>query len=750
MSRDQSRRSFLRNASMAGVSLAAWRLATRLGLADALPRNFQPPWVKIQMPTAAEVAARWKAPPPEYGPEPYYGLNGPVDMTVVERDLDTMKSLGFEAVTAQAGRGIPFPYLSESYFKFYRKFVEQAKKRGMKVWIVDDAGYPSGFAGGKFTKLKPDLRMQGLELGREFPVAGGETRTDAVPRNTVSALAVNSEGAQHVVPVKNGRVQWTAPPGNWTVMVVIHQFRTSPTRSTTNPRNVKDTEQSLEDYMNPAATKQYIAWTHEQYKHYMGDEFGKTIMGFRGDEPDYSIPGLPWTNAFFDRFQQIKGYDVRPYVASFFLTEMTDEQRRMKADYWDVFSRMFSAGFFQVLGEWCAANRLEYQFHLNHEEREMLLAHSEGSFFRDMRHIQVPGIDAIWHQIWTDTISDYPRLASSAAHVYGKPRAFTESFAAYHPIPDVKQARYILNEQMVRGVNLVEVMYFSATSRGPRRPMFFMGDPGFPDLMYYVRRLSYLMAMGRPAASVALYIPTSSFWLGDAVANRDFVSTERFLSEHQIDFDIVSEDALARDLILGKGTFQTLSGNRYRTVILPGEDLLSQAALDRLRAFARSGGHVLFLGHTPRLISGRTIRDARAVTPSDFSWASVEVSAQLSATPTPGQFAPPSPPRPQVVPDAILKAVDRAIPQRDLTLDRPDRALRYMRRQLKDASVFLFFNESAEPLKHAVTLMSKGTRTEVWDPQTAVVHALASTRGKGSLKIQLVLQPYETRVVVVR
>lgn len=31
-----------------------------------------------------------------------------------------------------------------------------------------------------------------------------------------------------------------------------------------------------------------------------------------------------------------------------------------------------------------------------------------------------------------------------------------------------RRLRYILNEQFVRGVNLVEVMHFPATSHGPR------------------------------------------------------------------------------------------------------------------------------------------------------------------------------------------------------------------------------------------------------------------------------------------
>ncbi len=128
------------------------------------------------MPTAAEVEQTWKTPPPEYGPEPYYGLNGAVDETVIRRDLDTMKSLGFQAVTVQAGYGMPFAYLSTEYFAFFRTFVEEAKKRNMRVWIVDDAGYPSGFAGGKFTELKPEMRMQALVAAQRIPANSGRTR----------------------------------------------------------------------------------------------------------------------------------------------------------------------------------------------------------------------------------------------------------------------------------------------------------------------------------------------------------------------------------------------------------------------------------------------------------------------------------------------------------------------------------------------------------------------------------------------
>ncbi len=141
-----------------------------------------------------------------------------------------------------------------------------------------------------------------------------------------------------------------------------------------------------------------------------------------------------------------------------------------------------------------------------------------------------------------------------------------------------------------------------------------MEDPAYPALLTYVQRMSYLLSMGRPAASVALYLPSSSMWMGDAAADAAFVSTERMLSERQIDFDIVNDDALAKDLIAGRGTFETASGNRYGTVILPNISLCSRRPhWIACTPSPSGGGHVLFLGRTPSLISGKTILDARAV-----------------------------------------------------------------------------------------------------------------------------------------
>ena len=787
----------------------------------------QHPWQKIQMPTAAEVAKVWVNPPSEYGPEPYYGMNGPLTIESLAHDLDTMKSLGFHAVAAQPGGGMTAAYLSPEYFAFFKQFVEEARKRDMKVWIVDDIGYPSGFAGGLFmpSKDKHDLSMQALGLEQRYPVKAGETLHQPVAANAVAAIATSASGDRANVPIQcdgmgstgNGpigsahcAISWTAPAGSdYTVAVVNHVFRTSPTRSDTNPTHAKDSTQPLEDYLNPEATAAYLEATHNGYYKAMPEYFGTTILGFRGDEPDYSIAGLPWTPAFFDTFQKVKGYDIRPYLGAILLSQgggrprppagaptrpaaatpqsdpafippgpptapvkLTDAELRAKGDYYDVFSQMFRDGFFKPQGVWCAAHGVSYQVHLNHEEMEMDLTRSEGDFLRDTKYVEVPGIDAIWHQIWTDTIADYPRLASSAAHVYGHPQSFTESFAAYIPPPNVTQARYIVNEQLVRGINLVETMFYPATQppSAPDQPSSFnlppttqrtrggpsalMRDPAWPALMEYTRRLSYVMSMGRPAASVALYIPSSSMWLNDRDADTAFVSTERLLSERQIDFDIVNQDALATDLKAGPGasagSLETMSGNQYRTVVVPSASILTQTELDRLRALAKGGGRVLFLGRTPSLISGKTILDSRPATPADFTWATVETSDQLAPTPTPPHDAPASPPAPQVVPAAIETALNKVIPTRDVELDHPDPAIKVVTRRLKDASVYLFFNEGPQPSSHSVRLKTAGKTVESWAPATGTVSPVAATPANGAITLRLDLQPYETKLITIQ
>jgi hypothetical protein len=120
--------------------------------------------------------------------------------------------LDFHAVTVQPGRGNKEPYLSPEYFQMFKVLVEEAKKRNLRVWIIDDAGYPSGFAGGLISEKKPELRVQALTIAQRLQVKGGETLNQTVGPDTVAVTAINAAGQGAQVPIANGAIGWTAPP----------------------------------------------------------------------------------------------------------------------------------------------------------------------------------------------------------------------------------------------------------------------------------------------------------------------------------------------------------------------------------------------------------------------------------------------------------------------------------------------------------------------------------------------------------
>ena len=108
------------------------------------------------------------------------------------------------------------------------------------------------------------------------------------------------------------------PHYDWEVVFVRHIYISSPTRNFNREdgTRAKDGLYSIIDYLDPDATRAFLKITHETYRQAIGDEFGNTVLGFFGDEPDFgwSIDGTPWTPKLLEEFQKQKGYDLTPYL----------------------------------------------------------------------------------------------------------------------------------------------------------------------------------------------------------------------------------------------------------------------------------------------------------------------------------------------------------------------------------------------------------------------------------------------------
>ena len=247
----------------------------------ALAAMAQRPWQQITVPSLREVAANFKTPPHEYGAiQPFASWNGPDPAEVRQRivqDLDRLSANGIFVVNVSPGRGEP-KYLSPEHMSQVKFVVEEAAKRGMRLWIQDESDYPSGFAGGKISEEYPQLTMQGIVADIRINVMPGQTLKMPVPPDTLGALAVfPSTGAVEDVKLDSGGISWRAPappqgaagyPKPWELVLVRHVFRSSPTRNFNRDdgTRAKDSQYSLIDYLNPDATRAFLKVTHETYK----------------------------------------------------------------------------------------------------------------------------------------------------------------------------------------------------------------------------------------------------------------------------------------------------------------------------------------------------------------------------------------------------------------------------------------------------------------------------------------------------
>jgi hypothetical protein len=632
------------------------------------------PWQHVVVPPVAEVAKQFSSPPPEYAMTMWWFWNGPMTETGIERDLQEMKRHGVNAVLIWPYIGLEIQYLSPTWFERVRYAVQVAKQLGMRVWLEDEGGYPSGYVGGKIGRDRPQQRMRVL------------------------------------VRKRNEKGQWVVEP----------EYRSGPTRYVHNTGFAKDRSNPLYDALDAAATRDFLTDVHEQYKRYVGPEFGKTVMGIMGDEP--SFPGVPYTEGIFEEFTRLKGYDPRPRLPQLFETS-GEEASRFRADYWDVWTRLYRDNFFGEQADWCAREGIESLTHLCGEENMPELINLNGDFFRCFRRVQVPGVDAIWRQIWYGKTADYPKLASSAAHQFGRPRAFSEAFAVYGRGISLEQAKWVLDYHLVRGVNLLQAMEYLASTETYRTyfhppawqisPQWYM----FSQLASYVNRLSYVLSVGRPSASIAIYYPTTSGWMRDFKPNETGLRVARELLESQRDFDFLDDDTLSTVVKVDAGALVNLSGQRYRTVIVPAVAVISEGALARLREFAESGGMVVFEGHAPERVAGKTYLHA-AAGPSSYAWA-VTGSYKSHL------------PKPDVVVEGAL---------------RPE--LKYVHRRLADGETYFLFNEGSRRLDLTLRVEGQGT-PEVWDTLTARRTTPAGWTREGEYaRVRIDLEPFETKLLV--
>ena len=495
-----------------------------------------------------------------HSPGYFWKINAPFDLAQLKAQLKDMYDHGARSVClhplphdfrADIHTDMSPEYLSEKFFECIEELVRECKRLGMNYYLYDEGGWPSGSACGQVCKA-------------------GHGRFD----------------------ITN---VWLDENGNAKIMRRNYGNGHSPTP------NIQE---------NGAAQK-FIELTHEKYARHISEHFGDTVNVVFTDEAAALCiykDAIDWCSDFADVFKAKKGYDITPYLAEIIKLRKDAKAWNEKTldnpltfyvmDFNDVCAELYLERFLLPIRDWCRRHNLRSGGHLSGEDEWANGMLKGGYWLKSLRTMDVPGVDAIWRQIFKGSLNLFPKLASSAANQSGNPQVMTEAFAVYGTGLTLGQMKYVIDFMLFCGVNTFIFAHYPQTMQGARMSYYrpFFGEKYFPqwecmtDLHAYTERLSYLMACGRPYVKTAVYFNQRMLGLGGELAKREqesLLESCDALLQKQCDFDFVDDEVLLNG-VLQDGAL-CFGEAKYENLLVPELATLSQSIVSRIAELRQAG-----------------------------------------------------------------------------------------------------------------------------------------------------------------
>ena len=587
---------------------------------------------------------------------PFLWLHGEAE-PVLREYMGAIQDCGIGAVCIESR---PHPdYCGPQWWHDMDIILEEAKKRDMKVWILDDSHFPTGFANGAMKDAPAELCRQYLYYSSveivgpmksaqlniakhakytKNPMAGGMFAMGSQERRqfdddrmlSVCAARIDqSFDASTLIDltefVEDGQLVWDVPAGRWIIYV-----------------NYLTRNAGLHDgYINMlnkrSARKQIDAVYEPHFAHYE-EEFGKTIAGFFSDEPElgngamfeYKAIGedqdLPWSDEVEQLMETRLGSDWKTKLPMLWVNGcLPEEAAKVRYTYMDIVTRLVEEDFSKQLGLWCEEHGVEYIGHMIEDDNaHARLGATLGHYFRGLSGQHMSGIDDIGGQvlpagelyptksIFTGRDGEFyhyllGKLGSSYAAIDPKKqgRTMCEIFGAYGWSEGVRQMKYLVDHFLVRGVNHYVPHAFSTKPYpDPDCPPHFYAnghDPQFRHfgaLMRYLNRMCALINDGARVTPAAILYHAEAEWAGEYMLDQ---KPAHVLMDHQIDFDILPSDVFAEI-----ERYQTKVGNQlmvnhqpYKALIIPYAQYMTQNTVNAAIVLKKAGFPVIFIDDLP-------------------------------------------------------------------------------------------------------------------------------------------------------
>lgn len=550
---------------------------------------------------------------------PFLWMRGEEE-TVIRRELSKIDECGIKAVCLEAR---PHPdYAGEGWWHDVDIVLDEAKKRGMKIWILDDAHFPTGMANGLLEQKYPGRAKQyvdtkcfdiagpmpyanldiqeimkkqftWMDIGKEIlpPLKDKKELLSVTAMRLIENDIISEESIDLTEFVRDGMLTYSFPEGVWRVFVT---FTTYDGEGKRNYINVIDRE-SVQVLIEAVYEKHY-----ERYQ----EEFGQTLAGFFSDEPGFDnsvgfgmdesigrkLMPLPWNKEvplLMETRLGKKWKTLLPYL--WYASEKEQVSVDTRFIYMDIITRLYEKNFSCQLGEWCTAHGVEYIGHVIEDNNQhSRLGCGAGHYFRAMSGQHMAGTDSIGGQAvygnpdgtrhgWSVSDGQFfhyaiHKMGASAALFDPKKRGrfMCETYGAYGWGSGVKNMKWITDHLISRGVNYLVPHAFSMAEYPDQDcpPHFYArgNNPQFPyfaELMKYANRLCHVFNGGRSVPKAGILYHGEMEWMNDCMFMQ---KPAKVLFQHQIDFCIVPIDVLEER-------------ERYRTEVKNGKLYINEVEI---------------------------------------------------------------------------------------------------------------------------------------------------------------------------
>lgn len=582
---------------------------------------------------------------------------------ILREEINKIDECGIKAICLESR---PHPdFLGERWWNDFDIVMEEAKKRDMKIWILDDAHFPTGQANGMIPAKHQELARKymvmqhvdcvgpivhasldvgllqtkaftWLDFGKPLnkPLLDDKQLVSVMSYPIVEDDILGNEGIDITDCVaENGWLTWDVPEGVWRICVsfITYDF---------GARN------EYINYIDKNSVRVLIDTIYETHYHRYRDDFGNTIIGFFSDEPGYynvddfgmnnaigrKKMALPWSDEMTAAMNDHGALHWKQLLPLLWMKSQ-DEciSSGIRRCYMDQVSRLYSENFSKQIGTWCEDHNVQYIGHVIEDNNEhSRLGCGTGHYFRAMAGQHMAGIDTIGNQILPGNPYGnrhgvahiingqfnhfgLAKLGASAAQLdpAKEGKLMCEAFGAYGWNFGVRNIKWLVDYLLVQGVNhFVPHAFSMADYPDDDCPPHFYARGNNPEFSFFVETMKYTNRMcdklngGKNVPVLALLYPAEHDWMSSCM---EVQVPGRVLQENQLDYEIVPVDALVDESIYGTSIEDgalVINKRIMKKLIIPETRFVDGKLAEYIVKASKQGLDIIFLNQLPEAIVG--------------------------------------------------------------------------------------------------------------------------------------------------